>query len=348
MKKLSAAIAALLALSVVAGPAPGSVAAATSDTKATSLSTDWFSTTDGWNTDRIRYTNDPAELPVGSWDFQYMNSFAGVPTPPGAGWNTWDTVAKPKKAADWTGSHYSKPYPHADTTAAGSFDKNWAYLELYQALIGTGFYAKKATYSQAYAKVAADSPAVAETRITDPWTGSAPKGASDWSVGVNYSEFGSPGSAQAAVSTQPNGQIMAQYQITVTPKSGAPMTYNLLTVTLSSNGTASVTSDLNGNNAAMTGLLISGLNGVLMLNTTSGSTIVSPTQATAALNARHSPLTGWNLNPNHYTIKSFQPDNPTDYDSVFTLYLTAFFDPSTTKVTIAPINEADSNSSSAP
>ncbi len=345
MKKLSAAIAAFLALSFVARPEPVSAAPAASDTKATSLSTDWFSATDGWNTDRIFYTNDPAELPVGSWDFQYMNSFAAVPTPPGAGWNTWTTVAKPKKAANWKGSYYSKPYPHVDTSAAGSFDKNWAYLALYQALIGTGFYAKKQTYSQANAKVAADNPAVAETRITDPWTGSAPKGASDWSVGVNYSEFGSPGSAKVEVTAQPNGQIMDQYQITVTPRSGAPMTYNLLTVTLASTCQASVTSALNGNDAATTGELISGLNGVLMLNTTSGSTIVSPAQATAALNARCNESTGWNLNPNHYTINSFQPDNPTDYDSVFTLYLTAFFDPATTKVTISPINEADSTSS---
>src|SRR5271168_4469799 len=96
---------AMAAILLVAGLTCERALAAPSDTSATSLNSDWWGTTDGWTKDRIFYGTAPP-VPVGRWDDQYMNSFAGVPTPPGAGWNTWSFLNKPATVAGWTGEYY--------------------------------------------------------------------------------------------------------------------------------------------------------------------------------------------------------------------------------------------------
>jgi len=318
-----------LAFAALAAPA----FAAKSDSSATSNSSDWFSTSDGWNTDRIFYGTAPA-FPVGRWDDQYMNSFAGVPTPPGPGWNTWSFLNKPATLAGWTGSYKSNPYPHVDTSAFGSTDKNYTYLVLYRGfpiINPKDLYAKKQTYSNANAKNKADNPAVAETRITDPWTLSAPVTGNDWSVELDYTQFGSFDGGE------PDNTISSQYSIVVTASDGSETTYNLFTVTLTAGGTASVTSDVNNNNAAETDSLVPDqLNGVLMFN----GTIVDAATATTDLLSFYNPMTGWDLNPMNYTIDGFQPDDSTQVGNVFNLSASLFFDPSTASVTISSTDES--------
>lgn len=304
--------------------------AATSDSGAASQSSDWFAAKSGWQTDRIWYGNTATGLPTGKWDFQYQNSFAGSPTPPGAGWNTWSSVNKPP-AATWTGTFYSVPYPHVDTSAGGSTAENWAYVSLYTgfAITGGGYYAKKGTYSRANAAVNADSPTVAQTRITAPWTIQA-QGSDAWTVAMEYSELGNFSSPQA------QGSLFAEYGISLNASAGSSTAYNLLSVNLSADGSSvSVSTALNGNNAEASGSLVGGqLNGVLLLN----GAEVTAAQATAALQARYADGTGWSLNPNGYTLADFQPDDPTQTASVFSLSARVFLDASTSSVTMSTAN----------
>ncbi|WP_158080776.1 PEP-CTERM sorting domain-containing protein [Pelomonas sp. KK5] len=323
---LTAAIVAALALMSASPPAHG----APSDTSATSRSTDIFSTTDGWKKDRIWYTDNKDELPTGRWDDQYMNSFGGVPVG-GAGWHTWSFLGKPG-AAGWTGTYDSNPYPRVDTSVGGSTATNWTQLQLYKGFIG-GYYALKYTKSNANAKrgVVADNPTIAETRITDPWTMSAPS-ASLWSLGMDYSQFGEFSSTDA------NGAIWSNFGLTLNPlssTSGSPTNYNLLSVTINANGSASVTTALNGNDAETTGNLIAGqLNGVLLLN----GNIVTPAQAGAALTAMYNSTSGWQLNPNGYDITTFHPDDLTNSASVFSLSARVFLDGSTVSATVSTLD----------
>ena len=300
---------------------------AASDSAATSHSTDWFSSSSGWHSDRIWYGKG---VPAGVWNFQYQNSFAGTPTPPGAGWNTWSSANKPPAAA-WTGTLTPTPNPHVDTSAAGSTAENWGEIYLYQGfqITGGGYYAKKSAYARANAVAAADSATVAQTRITDPWTIQA-NGSGNWSVGMDYSELGGFSSPQA------QGTLFAEYGITLNSGSGASTDYNLLSVTLSADGTGvSVTTALNGNNAEISGSLIGGqLNGVLLLN----GIAVSADQATAALQARYSSGTGWSLNPSGYTLQDFHPDDAAEADSVFSLSARVFLDASSSSATMSTVN----------
>lgn len=323
MHMLSKILFAALTASAMAPMAWG----ASSDSGATSHSTDWFGTSSGWKSERVWYGNN---VPGGRWDFQYQNSFAGAPTPPGAGWNTWGSANKPA-AANWAGTLKPVPNPHVDTSAAGSTAENWGEVYLYKGfqITGGGYYAKKSTYSRANARAAADSPTVAQTRITDPWTIQA-DGTGNWSVGMDYAELGGFSSPQA------QGSLFAEYGITLNPSAGSPTAYNLLSVSLSADGgQVSVTTALNGNNAETSGSLLGGqLNGVLLLN----GVEVSADQATAALQARYSSGAGWSLNPNGYTLEDFQPDDAAQAASVFSLSARVFLDASTTSVTMSTLN----------
>ena len=299
-----------------------------SDSTATSNSSDIFAASSGWKKDRIWYTDNKDELPVGQWDDQFKNSFAGVGTA-GAGWTTWSFLAKPN-AAGWTGTFKSNPYPHKDTSAGGSTAENWTVLTLYKGPIG-GYYAVKETASRANAKVKADNPTIAATRITDPWDIAAPSGGA-WTLGMEFSEFG------AFDSVDSTGSIFANYSVTLNPSSGSPVVYNILSMSLSADGTVSVTSDLNNNDAETTNTLIAGqFNGVLLLD----DVIVTPAQAAAALLTHYSAGSGWDLNPNGYTIDTFHPDDPTHTSSVFSLSARAFLDGSTPSVTISTANGSE-------
>ncbi|HSZ50167.1 MAG TPA: hypothetical protein VK801_01230, partial [Caulobacteraceae bacterium] len=306
--------------------ATGTARADPSDTSATSQSSDWFGTTVGWTKDRIFYATQPP-LPVGRWDDQYMNSFAGVPTPPGGGWNTWSFLNKPATVAGWKGEYYSNPAPRTDKSALGSIDQNSTDLYLYRgSLFPNDLYQIKYTKSYAYVprKAKADNPAVAETRITDPYSPADPNPGGSWSIGLDYAQFGSLGTAD------PNDEIFDQYGITLHPTTGSPVTYNLFSIQLLANGTASITTDLNGNDASETGMLTAGLNGVLTLD----GMDVTAAQATADLEKFYSSSTGWNLNPNGYTIAQFKPDNPTYLASVFAISGTVFLPGSVASATL--------------
>ncbi|GEM_PF-3266060 len=318
-------------LSVLAASAAAPMAfAAVSDSGAASQVSDWFAAKSGWQTERIFYANTAAGLPAGRWDYQYQNAFAGVPTPPGAGWNTWNFTNKPPAAA-WTGTFYSAPYPHVDTSAFGSTAENWGYVSLYTgfAITGGGYYAKKGSYSRANAVANADSPTVAQTRVTDPWTIQA-QGSGAWTVAMEYSELGSFSSPQA------QGALFAEYGISLNPSAGSSTAYNLLSVNLSADGSnVAVSTALNGNNAEISGSLMAGqLNGVLLLN----GVAVTAAQATAALQARYSSGSGWSLNPNGYTLEGFHPDDPTEASSVFSLSARVFLDALTSSVTMSTAN----------
>lgn len=316
-----------IATAIIAMP----VLADSSSSAAASNSSDWFSSSSGWQTNRAFYVGGWV-APAGAWDSDYQNSFAGVPTAPGAGWNTWFTAPKPAAAA-WTGSIYSAPYPHVDTSAAGSTAQNYTYVAPYTGwrITGGGFYAKKQTYSAANDKAAADNPTVAQTRITDPFNISAPKSSGNWSVALDYSEFGGFSSG-----LKNGSSITDRYNVVLNSSSGLQTSYNLLTVNLTADGSvASVTTDLNGNDASLSNTLIGGkLNGVLMLN---GVTVTAQ-QAAAALLSHYNAGSGWNLNPNGYTIDSFGPDDPTQTANVFSLSATIFLDPSVTSTTMSTLN----------
>ncbi|MGC4060644.1 MAG: hypothetical protein QM749_07255 [Aquabacterium sp.] len=307
-----------------------------SSSSAASNVSDWFATTSGWQTNRVFYVGG-AVAPAGTWDSQYQNTFAGVGTGPLAGWNTWFSANKPAAAA-WKGSISSVPYPHRDTSAAGSTDENWTYVAPYTGfkILGGGFYAKKQTYSAANAKAAVDNPAVAQTQLTDPFVIAAPQAGgtspppTNWSVAMDYAQFGGFSSG-----VKNGSSLTDQYGVTLNGSGSSHTSYNLLTVHLSADGSASVTTDLNGNDASLTNTLIGGqLNGVLMLN----GLQVTAQQATAALLTHYNAATGWNLNPNGYTIDSFQPDDPTHTASVFSLSTTLFLDPAVTGVTVSTLN----------
>jgi hypothetical protein len=148
---------------------------------------------------------------------------------------------------------------------------------------------------------------------------------------VAYTQLGSFAGAD------PASTISSQYSIIVTPASGPPVTYNLFSVTLSEGGSASVTSDLNGNDASKTGHLISNeLNGVLTVN----GVEVDAAEATADLLKFCSPSTGWDLNPSNFAIDTFQPFNPSDVASVFNLSAAVFFDPSTLSASVSSMDES--------
>lgn len=319
-------------MAFVAAAAAMPTLADSSSSSAASNSSDWFAASSGWQTDRVFYVGGGV-APAGVWDSQYQNSFAGTGTGPLPGWNTWFTANKPAAAA-WSGSIYSVPYPHTDTSAAGSTAENWTYVAPYTGwrISGGGFYAKKQTYSRANDKAVADNPTVSQTRLTDPFDITAPQ-SGNWSVALDYSEFGGFSS-----DLRNGSSITAKYDVALNSGSGSHTTYNLLTVQLTADGTvASVTTALNGNNANLSNSLISGeLNGVLMLN----GAEVTAQQAAAALLSHYSPASGWNLNPNGYTVDTFEPDDPTQAANVFSLSATVFLDPSVTSVTMSTLNDS--------
>lgn len=304
----------------------GGAAAADSDTSASSKSSDWASTSDGWKKDRIFYQLGNAGPPVGRWDDQFMNSFGAVAVG-GAGWHTWSSLNKPG-AAGWTGTYDSNPYPHVDTSAGGSTASNWTQIKLYREaqILGGGYFTIKWTKSNANAKrgVPADNPTVAATRITDPWDFSAP-GSGNWSLGLDYSQFGD---FSAAV---PGASLWSSYGLTLNLSSGATRQYDLLSLTVGADGAALVRSDLNGNDAETSGALLPDqLNGVLLLN----GQVVTAAQATTSLLAHYNAASGWSLNPDGHALSSFEPDNPLHTASVFSLSARVFFDPSTTGLSL--------------
>ncbi|MBV8682908.1 MAG: PEP-CTERM sorting domain-containing protein [Caulobacteraceae bacterium] len=306
--------------------------AAESDTKATGQSSDWWGTTVGWTKDRIFYATQPP-LPTGRWDDQYMNSFAGVPTPPGAGWNTWSFLNKPATVAGWTGEYYSNPAPRTDKSALGSIDQNSTDLYLYRGFFfPNDLYQIKYTKSYAYVprKAKADNPAVAETRITDPYSPSDPISGQPWSIGLDYAQFGAIGMGN------PADELFDQYGITLNPTGTRPVTYNLYSIQLFANGTASITTDLNGNDASETGMLTPGLNGVLTLD----GMDVTAAQATTDLEKFYNPSTGWDLNPKGYTISTFKPDNPSYLANVFAISATVFLPGSVASANLTSVDES--------
>jgi PEP-CTERM motif len=327
----------VLAAVVISVAAAGTAHPAPSDTSATGLNSDWWGTTVGWTKDRIFYATQPP-LPTGRWDDQYMNSFAGVATPPGAGWNTWSFLNKPATVAGWTGEYFSNPATRTDTSALGSIDQNSTDLYRYRGtLFRNDLYQIKYTKSYAYVprKAKADNPAVAETRITDPYSPSDPISGQDWSIGLDYAQFGAIGSGN------PNDEIAGQYGITLYPVSGSAVTYNLFSIQLFANGMASITTDLNGNDASVTDMLTSGLNGVLTLD----GKDVTAAQATADLETFYSAGAGWDLNPDGYTITSFKPDDPADLANVFAISATVFLPGSiqSASLTSADMSVAEAN-----
>jgi hypothetical protein len=127
-----------------------------------------------------------------------------------------------------------------------------------------------------------------------------------------------------------------------TSESQSAVTYNLLNLSLTADGSVSINTDLNGNDAEVSNSLISGqLNGVLQIN----GMDVSTTQAASYLLSFYNPTTGWNLNPNGYTSDTFNGDNSTQKASVFSLDAVAFLDASTASITFSTVDgsEAISN-----
>ncbi|MBV8682907.1 MAG: hypothetical protein JO111_08545 [Caulobacteraceae bacterium] len=287
-----------------------------------------------WDYKSLSYGSAPP-LPTGVWNDQYMNFFNGVPTPPGPMWNTWSSLAKPTTLAGWTGTYYSNPFLRSDTKR-GSVDRNGTRLRLSTGIFNPkALYATKLVIATASARLAADSPAIAHTRITDPSTFTDPVSGDDWSLETNYSQLGSIRGSNT------DTDLIAQYGITLDPTSGPPVTYNLFSVDIDADGAASVTSDLNGNDASVSGKLVSGqLNGILLMN----GVAVTPTQAEEDLLSMYSPSTGWNLNPEGYSFTSFDPSNPSQLAHVFNFSAIVFLDPSTASASIDTIDEADAAS----
>jgi hypothetical protein len=313
--------------------------------KATSDSYDWFGgRSSGWKKEDRWYTDKAADIPTGRWDDQYKNSFAGTPTAGGGGWTTWSFLNKPN-AAGWAagGTFQSNPYPRTDTSAKGSTAQNWGWINYYKGTFG-GYWANKQTQSYANSKNKADNSTIAETQMTDPWTEPSPAKDSSWgspppepdghwSTRLDYSQFGS-------FSSPANGSsIFATYSVTLNPSSGSqqPVTYDVLSISLSADGSASINTDLNGNDAEVSNYLIPGqLNGVLQVN----GRDVSLAQAESYLLSFYNPRTGWNLNPNGYTMDSFDGD-PTQRANVFSLNAFAFLDSSTASVTYSTVDGSE-------
>lgn len=103
-------------------------------------------------------------------------------------------------------------------------------------------------------------------------------------------------------------------------------------MTLGADGSALVSSDLNGNDAPSSlSLLPNQLNGVLLLN----GQVVTAAQATTSLLARYNALSGWQLKPNGLELATFEPDNAAHVASVFSLSARVFLDPSMPSVTVS-------------
>jgi hypothetical protein len=298
---------------------------------ATNFSGSFAGVSVSWDWRTISYGTAPP-LPTGVWNDQYQNFFAGVPTPPGPNWNTWSSLAKPATLAGWTGTYYSNPFLRSDVRR-GSVDRNGTRLRLSTGLFNAAaLYATKDVIATASARLPIDSPAIAHTRITDPYSFSAPTGGGDWSVETGYAQLGS------FSGPNPDSAIQAQYSITIIPAFGDPVTYNLFSLDITEGGDAVVTSDLNGNDASTSGVLDSGqLNGVLLYH----GVQVTPAEAESDLLAMYSASTGWNLNPSGYAFSTFDPSDPSELAGVFGLSAVVFLDSSTARASVGMIDEAD-------
>ena len=161
-----------------------------------------------------------------------------------------------------------------------------------------------------------------------------------WGTRLDYSQFGS-------FDSPPNGSsIFATYSLTLNPTDPlqAPVTYDFLDLSLAADGSVSINTDLNGNDASLFNSLFSGLNGVLQIN----GMDVTKAQAEGYLMSFYSPTTGWNLNPNGYTFENFNGDDPTQTASVFSIAPVAFFDASTASITFSSIDGSEAIANAVP
>ncbi len=311
-----------------------------SNSSATSNVADWFSKSSGWKQNRRWYTDSKNDVPTGSWEYQNQHSFNGAAPP---AFSTFFTFNKPP-AATWgsTGAQNKSTTTPGPLNPGSTYATSYGYVGPYTTKIG-GYYADKQTKSKAKASKL-DTQAISSTQITDPTTILAPATDSTWDTTdypldpaghwggrIDYSQFGSFGS------TTPGGSITDSYSVTLNPTSpsGSPATFNVLTVTITSAGGASITTGLNGNDASVSGFLTPGeLNGTLRFN----GNDVTASQARNDLLNYYNPVTGWQLNPDGYTPSSFQPDNSTDTSSVFTLTAEFFLDSSTATAALTEVN----------
>ena len=328
----SATSALIFAAPAMAGIQPSSTA--------NGLSSHISTASSGWVGDRNSYG---ASAPTGDWEFQYDNSFAGVPVKAG-GFTTWDKATKPP-AANWPvamivpySGTYARSNPETRTdnspSGAGSQTSNSAYVYYYT---GFGLYqAYEDSKSTAFSKVVGDNPAVAKTQVTDPTTIDQPE-AGNWTLTTTYVQIGSFSDAQ------PGSNIYDQDLITLQPASagGAPVTYNLFSVLIDAGGGVTVTTDLNGNDAVASGTLLPGLNGVLKFD----GEAVTAAQAAHDLEGFYNAKTGWDLDPDGYGVDTLDLLGPAEVDSVFSLEASVFLDNGTAAAVISSVDGSTAVSS---
>ncbi|MBV9510319.1 MAG: hypothetical protein JO303_08580 [Caulobacteraceae bacterium] len=328
----AAALVSASSVSTLIFAAPAAAGAQPAST-AEGLSSHISTASSGWVGDRNSYG---ASAPTGDWEFQYDNSFAGVPVKAG-GFTTWDKVVKPP-AANWPvamfqpySGKYARSNPETRTdnspSGAGSQTSNSAYVYYYT---GFGLYqAYEDSKSTAFSKIVGDNPAVAKTQVTDPTTLDQPE-AGNWTLTTTYVQIGSFSDAQ------PGSNIYDQDLVTLQPSSpgGAPVTYTLFSVLIGADGGVTVTTSLNGNDAVTSGSLLPGLNGVLKFD----GEPVTAAQAAHDLEGFYNAKTGWNLDPGGYGVDTLDLLDPAEVDSVFSLEASVFLDNATAAAVISSVD----------
>ncbi len=165
----------IVCASVCAAGIIGGEAVVAAESSTTSRSSDWFSSSSGWQNANVYYGTT---APAGNWDFDYKH-YTGFPP----AWANNSSPAKPAAAAWGTVANFTAstsstgPPPLAATSTMQS---EW-YVDPYTgfALFGGGYYAKYSTRSTANA-VAPNVFAMSETRIVDPWTVPSPATDPNW------------------------------------------------------------------------------------------------------------------------------------------------------------------------